>query len=153
MFSSTAKSHRFAALAALADADAGVRRRQLDAVRDELERLESQRLELGDHVRRYGRDGLARGRLTDSPALAHRRRFVAALAARVDVLGPELHRCEARLREAQERHESALAKGLALDAIRARHVERERAAAAREEQRRSDESWRAASGRARRGAA
>ena len=139
------KSRRFAKLAKLADAGSDRRRRHLETARAELERLETQRRELGGHARRYEREGLERAREhgTDPLALRRRREFVACLVARVDALGDEIERAQTRVREARARHAAALARGQALETLRARAAADEALAAAREEQRRSDESWRA----------
>lgn len=143
-FPSSPRSRRFAALVTLAATTADLGRRRLDGARADLERLERQRRELGEHARRYERDALERAgdRGIDPRSFAHRREFVACLVARVDALAVEIGRCETRVRDAAGRHAAALAKEQALEALRRRRADEEALAAAREEQRRSDEAWR-----------
>ena len=138
------KSRRLSALAALADAGTDRRRRHLDAARADLHRLEHQRRELGEHARRYEREGLERARTGDTypMSLIRRRAFVAQLVARVESLGTEIGRGEARVREATARHANALARGQALQTLRDRSREEEAIAAARAEQRLVDDAWR-----------
>ena len=142
---SSSRSRRFAALATLAGTAADLDRRRLDGARADLDRLERQRRELGEHARRYARDALERPRGIDPRTFAHRREFAAALIARADALCADIDRCEARVRDAAERHVTALAKERALEALRRRRSEEEALAATREERRRDDETWRSRS--------
>ena len=138
------KSRRLSALAALADAGADHRRRHLDVARADLHRLERQRRELGEHARRYEREGLERARTSDigPTSLIRQRAFVAQLVARVESLGTEIGRGETRVREAAARHANAVARGRALQSLRDRSRDEEAITAARAEQRLVDDTWR-----------
>lgn len=136
------KGRRLGALATLTDARAQRERRRLDGACDEHRRLERQRHELGEHVRRYQHETLEPGRELAVPLLLQRRGFIEQLARRVVALGEESRESERRVRESAASLRAAAARDTALGALRRRVEADEAHDAAREEQRQSDEATR-----------